>query len=191
MESIDELTLDAAILRQLAEAASGIRDKDLYFVVRRGASPGSDMAFEILYADPGTVPDATVIRCRTARITPDKPVSQLALTMDSGAVSENLAKIADAVFWSESALQKFAVPYYASVGGDRALSRIADLITTFSKSDVAAMVHLPKSDYTTVQSLTHRGALEDFFGVIEDRPPLDGSPVKVIPLRNFLEREQR
>lgn len=190
----NEIVLDAAILRRIAEAASGIRGKDLYFIVRRSpVDPWSDFAFEIVDRNPGDVADAMVIKCRTAYTIPEKPVKKVVLTTDSDSVSENLADLADAIFWSESAVEKFAVPYYASVGGDMADWRIADLLSTFGQDKVAALVHLPKSDYASAavnSARLRRGTLEDFFGVIPNMEGMGGT-VNVVPLWEYLQGPQR
>ncbi|HEY0023853.1 MAG TPA: hypothetical protein VGB24_13115 [Longimicrobium sp.] len=69
---------------------------------------------------------------------------------------------ADAVFWSESAVEKFLVPYYASVAGDRAEQAVGKLLNVFNRGrqkrdDVVlddaepfAIAHIPKSEYVTV-----------------------------------------
>jgi hypothetical protein len=72
----------------------------------------------------------------------------------------------DAVFWTESAVQKFMLPYYASkLGADEhVIARLARLLEAFrAKPDGAssapaddnepvALVHLPNSEYTTADT---------------------------------------
>jgi hypothetical protein len=69
---------------------------------------------------------------------------------------------ADAVFWSESAVEKFLVPYYASVAGDRAEQAAGKLLNVFNRgrhhrvgvilneAEPLAIAHIPKSEYVTV-----------------------------------------
>jgi hypothetical protein len=69
---------------------------------------------------------------------------------------------ADAVFWSESAVEKFLVPYYASVAGDQAEAAVGKLLNVFNRGRQAgdgtvrndeqpfAIAHIPKSEYVTV-----------------------------------------
>ncbi|HEX8318456.1 hypothetical protein [Longimicrobium sp.] len=69
---------------------------------------------------------------------------------------------ADAVFWSESAVEKFLVPYYASVAGDRAEQVVGKLLNVFNRgrqkrvgvvlddAEPFAIAHIPKSEYVTV-----------------------------------------
>lgn len=67
---------------------------------------------------------------------------------------------ADAVFWSESAVEKFVVPYYASVYGnlaDREVSDILDVLDDIRKGVQAegedqafGLAHMPKSEYVQV-----------------------------------------
>ncbi|HEU0054521.1 MAG TPA: hypothetical protein VFQ39_15140, partial [Longimicrobium sp.] len=124
--------LDAATLRAIAEHASGVRDRILWFVVR---GPG---AVEVFHRDPGTVGGATVLAVHTGSTGKQPPVGHAKLGLaEEGALDLLRLKHrgreyrADAVFWSESAVEKFVIPYYASKHGPRAGKEVQAILDIF------------------------------------------------------------
>lgn len=158
--------LNFQMLRQIAESASGMRDRDLWFVV-------DGESFEIFLEEP-VVPAGTVMIPVTAVKDPESTVQVAAIS--DGNAPVNLMEVpvpaippypagsyaADAVFWSISAVEKFVLPYYASVYGDGAPEKVRvvlDLLRDPAALGLTqpfpfAIAHLPSSEYTPVASDT-------------------------------------
>jgi hypothetical protein len=172
-------------LRRIAETASGRRYEDLWFVVTEDVVTGSTEITVLTSAPPedGLQEGAVVIPC-AGWARPDVPRVSAAM-IASGDVAINLLSVdvppqagvqadpavkglaADAVFWSASAVEKFLVPYYASVYGDTAPDVVDRLVSIFvppgspergdNGGEMAvvpapvdtsfAVIHLPSSEY--------------------------------------------
>jgi hypothetical protein len=186
--------LNSIQLRLIAEAASGLRGEPVHFVgmpdgtireVRHG-QPGGD-------AHPGeeakgVVPppaEVVVVPAYTENMVPDKPPLTVA-TIQAMGVAEPIDLLdlpgglgaADAVFWSESAVEKFLLPYYASVYGNQAARAVADILEAFhGDSGVGgdprprsgrlatdeltyAMAHIPKSEYVMLSGANEADGTE-------------------------------
>lgn len=172
LEPIGTVSFNYHELRSLAEYASSIRGKDAYFV------RGED-GWEV-HTDPGELSGRQAIRVYN-RPLPDRPQvfsgHLRARRGEHGPVTEaNLMALpdphnpgktveADAVFWTESAVEKFLVPYYASVFGDQADVEIEKLLNVLDSprerpggagpapanaGDAFALAHIPRSEYVTV-----------------------------------------
>jgi hypothetical protein len=162
-------------LRLIAETASGLRDLDTWFVIRE-TPEGTRYSFK--HKPVKEHEDTVVIHC-AAVMDRVSPANQATIGV-KGVVDVNLMSVmipatapgtfsqlesgsfeADAVFWSVSAVEKFMVPYYASVYGDqgpayakavmdamllpdRDPNRFADEET---EEPAFALVHLPSSEY--------------------------------------------
>lgn len=165
-------TLHFEILRRIAETASGRRYQDTWYMVTEN-EPGK-FKISTLISDPGEVSDAVVIHCAAWRqpqgpqvteawiVSGDHRVDLLSVNVpahDGYPAREGVA--ADAVFWSASAVEKFLVPYYASVCGDDAPAVVEKLVSIFVPPDSPerhgpnraaavtsfAVIHLPSSEY--------------------------------------------
>ena len=108
------LTLNAFQLRWLADAASGYRGADGEPLYVAPASAG-DGPFELLPADPttGLPPAGALLELDTFDINPQRPPTTQ-VEIWSGTDHADLVPTYDAVFWTESAVEKFVLPYYAS-----------------------------------------------------------------------------
>lgn len=167
------MTLDAYGMREMTEFASGVRGEEVYFV----ATPDPDTPGNYLIV-PSPVPvparpDDVVVPCATAVIQPKRPrVKKVTVTFElvdaNGAehtVSRDVSQY-DALFWSESAVEKFLFPYYASKyqwAAAHWLRKMSvhwfgfepDLGSGLPQAPVSgdeevtpfAMVHYPRSDY--------------------------------------------
>lgn len=160
MGKCTSIKIPATMLRRVAQAADGMREKDFYFVI-------SERAFQIVDAEPSSPPaNSIVIKCHTENRV-NRPVPRITVTAPNSLPKEIAG--ADALFWSESAMEKFLLPYYASLAGVDAIVEVARLTQAYLDSDVYGLVHLPKSDYVP-QELTASGTtktrLDDFFGVL-------------------------
>ena len=94
---------------------------------------------------------------------------------------------ADAVFWGESSIEKFVVPYYASVYGSDAGDAVTELLDTYNgvaaggsggdggetleptTVEVYGLVHMPRSEYIELDdppARQARPARHDRFAVL-------------------------
>jgi hypothetical protein len=152
-------------LRQVAECASGMRDTpNLCFVITGNtfrtmtlapgqAPPPSDLT--TVYLPLTAVPDSPIM-VKQANISdvpaPGPTVNLMALTVPAiGAYPGFGPGPADAVFWSLSAVEKFLLPYYASVYGNQApdiVKQVMDILEPVTTGPQPyAIVHLPSSEY--------------------------------------------
>lgn len=157
----DPVPLDSITLRLIAEAASGARGVPVQFV----ALPDGTIE-ENRKGDRVPPPDAVVIPAFTKDKVPNKPQLTEALIQAEGVDKPidllnlpNGMGAADAVFWSESAVEKFLIPYYASVYGNQAALAVGDLLEAFHgdrggrgevtplDAETYALAHIPKSEY--------------------------------------------
>jgi len=131
--------LTANELRKLAEAADGIRDKTAY-VVWSGDEPQVKTKL-----DEG---DELIVECETRNSASGRSAFK-SITLDpplidaDGNVIENIVDKYDAMFWSESAIEKFVIPYYAHVRSPRDLQRIGD---AYIHPTTMALLHPPASN---------------------------------------------
>ncbi|WP_331875441.1 hypothetical protein [Longimicrobium sp.] len=115
------------ILREIAETASGMRGDDLYFVIRDGdpvICPSRTPVQEdddtvVIHCDPTPKDPTSTVRFASIGVEEDKCVNLMSVTVPEEGFHPGGTFAADAVFWSVSAVEKFLVPYYASVYGDR------------------------------------------------------------------------
>jgi hypothetical protein len=148
---------NANLLRRIAEHASGMRSLRLWYRV-----DGDD--FTVHLSKPG---GAVVIPSETPEVgkRPDVTYAYIGIGEKPNYKLMNLREIpghgtADAVFWSESAVEKFLIPYYASVAGAGAARAICRILRSFygtadgcakaggsGWTDVFALVHIPTSEY--------------------------------------------
>lgn len=166
-------TLNALTLRRIAEWTSGVRGEVLWFVV----DPNPPEKFQeyagkihLFEGQPVEGDDysaqAVVIPAHTPKVNPPgKEVNFGRLGPDKDRYV-NLMHVrtpekcykADAVFWSESSVEKFVVPYYASVYGHEAVKVIKAILAilhyppkdeaaTWAPGDPFALVHVPTSEY--------------------------------------------
>jgi hypothetical protein len=173
--------VDSIQLRLIAEAASGLRGTPVHFVafesgeIREVPHPHHPQG-EPPAADGGGVAppplEAVVVPAFTTDMVPEKPPLTFAQIQAQGVEGPiDLLDLpgglgpADAVFWSESAVEKFLIPYYASVYGNQAAKVVGDILEAFhgDRGDggvhggggrltdpdalTYAMAHLPKSEY--------------------------------------------
>lgn len=146
-------------LRSLAEYASSIRGEDAYFI--RG-----DEGWKVLKSTDPVPAGAQPIHVYNPATAPRPRVVKAVIGADNGEEYDlmrvpdprtNTPVEADAAFWSESAVEKFMVPYYASVYGDQAGVEVSKLLQVFNPGkklakggQVVVLAHIPRSEYVTV-----------------------------------------
>lgn len=97
-------------LRLAAEWASSLREREVGFAVREGA----------LWLEGADAPADARPALRIPAATAGRYGAVASLTLTVAGVDEPLDLVpygVDALFWSESAVEKFLVPYYASIAG--------------------------------------------------------------------------
>lgn len=164
---MDEPIQNALQLRQLAEYAASLRNNH-WKVVSRKVLKGDQLAV----VPPGTViPSDPVLDLKTNAQRPDRKVPAVTIQAPGGKALP--LKEYDAVFWSEAAVEKFVLPYYAS----KSMWMAAHVLHKLSMlwyghvpgaaprpddprppADAAhpvpfAIAHLPTSDYVGLSSL--------------------------------------
>ena len=143
--------ISAMLARRLAGAASGFPNgkkiwfysryvrKDLAFNVSdpivSNSQPAAHPNPEFGTFGPYLSPEEPVKRT---------PVAKVTLELTNGKKITLDASHADSVFWSASAIEKFAIPYYGAVGDLELATKIRD---TFQDEDVVAMCHGPNTEY--------------------------------------------
>jgi hypothetical protein len=179
----DPKSLNYQQLRKMVECAASYRDVPAYIVVADGVwtvhterPTVPEGGALIICESPGKpkgadAPEDTV---KFARIgldphghDPDKTADLLNLPLKEKGGGEVMGP-ADAVFWSAAAVEKFLVPYYASVYGDQAPKHLTGLINLLgavrvddtsvplteargaNDPVVFAIAHMPKSEYVQV-----------------------------------------
>lgn len=177
----------AGLLRTLAEWAAGLPGQMLYFgfdgkgiqLLSGGDAPQREGMFVVPVWTEPSVP---------AR----PPLKHVVLAGAGGAVE--LADVADALFWSEGAVEQFLLPYYAWKGGTGAAASIRRLLHVWDGgpfmgergevAEVIALAHLPKSEYVSEPG----GAAS--LGVVHVRRPRGGGPgaVELLTLETFIAR---
>lgn len=163
-------------LRLLAEWSSSLRGRPATFAARRGALWLAD-------ADPRA--DEPALRVPAATAGRYGAVRSLSIRVAGADAPLDLAAWgADAVFWSESAVEKFVVPYYASCAGARAGELLTTLMDAWNGGHGAvrpvALAHLGHAAGDA--PLTLAGTLGVVF--------LDGDAARLdlLPLRVFRAR---
>ena len=166
MTPMSDRPMSAALLRRLAETADGSRDNQSRWVVASYPEPtdgklksfssedqakayckelndaGGDYGVFGPYAtSPGVGTNATGHKMRVKRV---------AVVVDDGNGGELVNELPgdqyDALFWSASALDKFAVPYYVSMAGLAFGNKVS---SDFGQERVYMMAHLPDTLYQT------------------------------------------
>ncbi len=158
----EPIKLDARDLRNRADAYAGLRGPrgDRYFFVQKGSPGHGDLERQHKPGEPP--PEGTVFQLDTAAQRPDRP-EVTNVIIESGGDTTELAHMYDAVFWSESAVEKFVFPYFAS----KWMWKAADYLTVLSDcwygrgpcehptgeeddSVPFAIAHVPDSDYRAI-----------------------------------------
>jgi hypothetical protein len=165
--------IDYDLLRLVAETASSYRYMDTWLAVEHDDQ--GNRVINVYHEDPGDGdrvvffvskvdygPSPKVDHARIGSGAP--PVDLLAVKVPPRPPFRGGTFAADAVFWTQSAVEKFVIPYYASVYGDRADIIVSELLNVLkpsspeNASDAAfAIAHLPSSEYVTVGEMTLPG----------------------------------
>lgn len=196
-------------LRQITEWASGVRGgAPTWFVLKPGPVP-DDPLIETWLTDPheslsrDELEGVVVIPTHVGHGSGNRQTIQYARIgpwrdgEESVDVIDPTGLQGDSVFWSLSAVEKFLVPYYASVSGSLAAQRVEAVLKLLGSPRemaagdppvVYALVHLPQSEYTDPRAdARHRARAMGF--------PLDlavayrhGDESRVVHIVEFFDR---
>lgn len=163
------LKVNAVQLRAIADYASSLRTAtgdSLYITADPQEESTGFLVMGTTSASTGSpVPDNVVAEVDTHDVTPGRPAVTAALIAAEKGQLDLLGKY-DAVFWSEAAVEKFVIPYYASkslwmaghvlkVLCEKWYGRVPGTLSTSADagSEIPfALAHLPNSDYVTLAS---------------------------------------
>ena len=97
--------VDSRQMSWWAESADGTRDKELALVLTAGGE------YVVKEEEPG---DEVVLRMYTPSMAPERLKPTEITFQAPGCEKVRIEEVADALFWTESAVEKFLFPYYAS-----------------------------------------------------------------------------
>lgn len=148
--------ISAKLARRLAAAADGYRDgREVWFTARYVPENGynfhiskpivrEDLGKVTLKDDEGLFgPFETPFDPGDQKRT---PIEKITLHLAGGGAVTFAAADYDSLFWSTSALDKFAVPFYVEFLGMEAGEQLQQ---DFQKAEVFAVAHGPNTEYTT------------------------------------------
>jgi hypothetical protein len=166
LDGTTTVAVSAALARRLAETADGHRDGKEHWVVTSPTDPTTTKlrSFESrtdaeMYRDlenaaggsfgvfgPYQTPRDPVTRQTGLKVS----VKKVTVELEDEAGTKYTAVIEgdqyDALFWSRSSVDKFAVPYYVGVADVEFGMKVRD---DFSVADVFMMAHMPDTTYAT------------------------------------------
>ncbi|MDB4949635.1 MAG: hypothetical protein JWM27_2284 [Gemmatimonadetes bacterium] len=183
--------LDATTLRRVAEWSHSIRANTVRYLVVKPSPVGSGGFRPIeLKERPDDDPENVCIPVAPPQVPGRPDLTDVDVVYPSATgpgvkrLKDAFDDFPDALFWSESAVQKFLLPYYASklsAHGDvlkhldvllRAM-KAPDAAVSAAVGDVLGLVHLPNSEYSAVDE---GGGV----GVLVQRPGVEGAPGEVV-----------
>jgi len=168
--------LSAKLIRRLAAAADGHRDgREIYFMARFEAEDDGD--FDV--NGPYTHDQLNTLRVpqgfgifgpyQTEACIDDisrTPVKKITIELHNGHTFSFEGTRFDALFWSVSALEKFAIPHYTTIRG---VEKAQHILRQFVDTDVFLLAHDPNTEETMIGVTPRPGA------------PQTIAPQKIVP----------
>lgn len=166
-------------LRLLAETAAGVKTGPAQFFF--------DEAGTLMRSEPGAVladDDVLIPAQDTGRFPRNGMRLEVEGTESPGPGFDPQRGVADAVFWSDAAVQKFLVPYVASCFGDLAGEMVTKLQAVWNnypteKVTVYALVHLTSHDIGTPLDMGDTVQV-----VFTEQAPV-ATPLRALTIRDF------
>lgn len=130
-------------LRLMAEAADGMRGEDLV-LISKNRDDGSGVVLDVIpEKDLDSALHKELLKCRTDLKVGNPPtIEHIKIKAKDNQKEESLLDRCDALFWTESAVEKFVIPYYVGVLG---LHSTVEVWRAFDDPKVYALAHLPRS----------------------------------------------
>jgi hypothetical protein len=167
------ITVDANMLRRIAEAADGLRGRTLALSLKAPLRDGG-IGFGLVEVDPASPPEPGEIRVQTPPGPGDamRPAAVLLKHPRTGALIEVDTSRYDLVCWGAAAAEKFLLPYYGRFSSARELQTLREAIDS---EEIMAIAHEQPT----------------FFDVVTDRllvlpaggPTIEG---RFVPLSDWL-----
>lgn len=148
--------VSAFLLRRLAEAVDGFRGQEVF--CRSRFTPDAQFDFEVS-VEPAEPSGLTTLAAKQDPdfgvfgpfLTPeakgpnlkDTRIKKITITLDDDRVVNVNPKKTDALFWTVSAVEKFLVPYYASVNSALAANTV---LHTFDRAGMICTEHGPETE---------------------------------------------
>ena len=135
---MEKRQLTANDLRKLAEAVDGVRDETAYVVWGKEGP-------EVSTQQPAS--HEVIFECMTSNVEPDRR-KMVAIKLERPVITAegkpltHFERRFDAMFWSEAALEKFMLPYYARFSSPRQMDRMRN---ASNQKRVLAVMHVPWS----------------------------------------------
>lgn len=143
-------------LRKLAEAAHGFQQSGARMIRRGGQvtieSPEKVLPLAASQTDAPQSNEEVVLTVSSQPIAAKAKTLQIVLNdvRIEGTTYGDIAGIADAMFWSLAAVEKFLLPYYIGFEDiDVVREKVRD---RFKQPNVLAMVHLPRSEWVDIET---------------------------------------
>ena len=146
--------VSAFLLRRLAEAVDGFRGEPVF--CRARFTPNEEFDFEVDVKREVAAFGAVAAADETFGVfgpffTPeakgpdrsDTPIRAITLTLEDGRVIHVDPKEADSLFWTVSAVEKFLVPYYASVNSALMANSV---LSSFDREGMVCFEHGPNTE---------------------------------------------
>jgi hypothetical protein len=149
--------ISAKLIRRLAAAADGHRDgREIFFMARFEAEDDGDFDLDGPFTrdqlDKLRVPEGFGIfgPYQTDACVDDisrTPVKKITIELHGGETFSFEGTRFDALFWSVSALEKFAIPHYTNVRG---VDKAQHILRRFVETDVFLLAHDPNTEETMI-----------------------------------------
>jgi hypothetical protein len=192
-------TSTANELRKAAEYADGYRGQEVFLVYRPDVIPGDDRRGVIAVLQPDKN-DTMLCTLQTPFVTPNCNMNMTPIDFvearSGDIVWQNLAERAkdpadgskwnfDSLFWSEAAIEKFLVPYYASFFSKAEM----DLLhAAYTDPQVFALGHRVPTIYTPIGSTNGAASNDVMYTLAVLTGERDGRQSEVISLKQYARR---
>lgn len=175
--------VDARALAWIAEHAHGLGGKPLALVQEKDGEVKLKAQSEVHPQD-----DFVLLEVETPLVRPDRLRLERITIQPQGGPAFDL-KGCDALFWTESAIQKFMLPYYHA---QRLLDDVGmkELMDAFHSRDVVAIAHVPPSRHETIRGMDPLGAV-CVITKSGDSTSANDPGLQQAPLREFLSRKHQ
>jgi hypothetical protein len=161
--------MDARELRHLAEAADGQRKRVLALV-------WNDVDRSYVLEELGSSSNEVVLQLFTPFVVDDRRrIAEMVQVKNLGGEVFPLPKDVDAIFWSEAAVEKFVIPYYARVLG---VDGVRALWDAFRDPTIIAIIHYEPTRYA------FRNGMESAH-LLRERPGMV-TPFEIISLAEWI-----
>ena len=186
-------SMNARELRALADRAASLRASGglpLWVVVRTNEETQQP---EVSVWERKTAPPGAIYKIETYEVTEQRTPPAVVTIGDDTSGLANVAQKYDALFWSEAAVEKFVLPYYAS----KSLWLAAYTLKLLSKAWYTKVPHPDLKDRAPADSTVVPFALahtpDSDYSVVDATPGLDvlyreGGKVVASSLHDFMEK---